>query len=143
MPKRNLNYMNEMATLPGGPREDLNIMLGCDDVCGLEGMLCMNMLAFILHSTCMHYTDVNEIKYYLGGTIKRQLFPRWLMPFKDPNTEQEFKKKCTQLNSFERGKHKLVKPDIDEPHYNVIDLKIDNNSKYFITKVLFYDSMTS
>ena len=142
--------MNEMATLPCGPRVDLNIMLGCDDVCGLEGngILCMNLLAFILHSTCMHHTDVNEIKYYLGGTIKRQLFPRWLIPFKDPNTEQEFKKKCTlkkctQLNSFERGKHRLVTPDIDEAHYNVIDLMIDNNSKYFISKVLFYDSMTS
>ena len=47
MPKRNLNEMNEMATLPGGPREDLNIMLGCDDVCGLErnAMLRMNLLA--------------------------------------------------------------------------------------------------
>ena len=25
-----------MATLPGDPREDLNITLGCDDVCHLE-----------------------------------------------------------------------------------------------------------
>ena len=132
-----LNYMYEMATLPGDPRED--------DVCGLDknGMLCMNLLDFILHSTCMHYTDADEINYCLGGTITRQLFPRLLMPITDPNAEQEFKKKCTQFNGVERGKHRLVIPDIDEAHCNVIDVMIDNNSKNFITKVLFYVSMAS
>ena len=45
--------MYEMATLLGDPREDLNLALGCDDVCDLEenGMLHMNLLDFILHST--------------------------------------------------------------------------------------------
>ena len=34
-----------MATLPGDPMEDMNIRLGCDDVCGLEenGMLHMKI----------------------------------------------------------------------------------------------------
>ena len=103
MPKRNLNYMYKMATLPGDPREDLNITLGHDDICGLEenGILCMNLLDFILHST-----GANEINYCLGGTITRQLFPRWLMPIADRNAEQKFKKKCTESNGFERGKHR-------------------------------------
>ena len=118
MPKRNPNYIYEMATLPGDPRQDLNITLGHDDVCGLEenGMLCMNLLDFILHSTCMHCTDVNEINYCLGGTI----FPRWLMSITDPNADQKFHKKCTTLNGFERGKHRLVIPDIDEAHYMLL-----------------------
>ena len=52
-----------MAMLPGDPREDLNITLGCDDVCGLEenGMLQMNLLDFILHATCMHYTRLTSV----------------------------------------------------------------------------------
>ena len=56
MSKRSINHIYEMATLPGDPREHLNIILGYDDVCGPEedGMLCMNLLDFILHSTCMH-----------------------------------------------------------------------------------------
>ena len=33
--------------------------------------------------------------------------------------------------------------DINEAHYNVIDVMIDNNSKNFVTKVLFCDSMAS
>ena len=72
-PKRNPNYMYKMATLPGDPREDLNATLGHNDVCRLEenGMLCMNLLDFILHSTCIHYTNVNEINYCLGETITR------------------------------------------------------------------------
>ena len=137
--------MYEMATLPGDLREDLNITLGCDYVCGLEenGMLHINLLDFILHSTCMQDTDANEINYCLGGTITRQLFPRWLMPIKDPNAEQKFEKRCTEFNAFERGKHRSVIPDIDQAHYNVVDVMRDNNSKNFITKVLFYDSMAS
>ena len=134
-----------MATLPGDPREDLNITLGWDDVCGLEEnrMLCMNLLDFILRPTCMHYTDANEINYCLGGTITTQLFPRWLMPITNPNADQKFDKKCTASNGFERGKHRLVIPDIDETHYNVIDVMIDNNSKNFTTKVCFHGSMAS
>ena len=31
--QKNPNYIYEMATLPGDPREDMNITLGCDDVC--------------------------------------------------------------------------------------------------------------
>ena len=49
----------------------------------------MNLLDFILHSTCMHYTDANEINYYLGVTITRQLFPRLLMPITDPNADHQ------------------------------------------------------
>ena len=132
-----------MASLPCDPREELSITLGCDDACGLEedGMLCMNLLDLILHSTCMHYTDVNEINYCMGGSITRQLFPRWLMPITDPNAEQKYEKKCPQFNGFESSKHRLVIPNIDGAHYNVIDVMIDNNSKNVITKVLFYDSM--
>ena len=65
-----------MATLPGDPKEDLNITLGHDDVCGLEenGLLHMNLLDFILQSTCIHYTDSDEINYCLGGSITRQSF---------------------------------------------------------------------
>ena len=76
MPERNPNYIYEMVTLPGDPTEDLNITLGYDDVCGLEenGMLCIHLLDFILQSTCVHYTDANEINYCLRGTITRQLF---------------------------------------------------------------------
>ena len=124
---------------------DLNVTLGCDDLCGLEedGMLHLNLLHFTLHSTYMHYTDVNEINYCLDGTITRQLYPRWLIPSTDPNAEQICKKKCTQFNGFERGKHRLVIPDIDEAHYNVNDVMTDNNSKNVITKVLFYDSISS
>ena len=106
-------------------------------------MLHMNLLDFILHSTCLHYTDVNEINYYLGWTITRQLFPRWFMPITYPNADQKFDKKCTPFIGFERGKHRCVIPDVDEAHYNVIDVIIDNNSKNFIAKVCFYDSMTS
>ena len=134
-----------MATLPGDPREDLIVTLGHDDVCGLEenGMLCMNLLDFVVHSTCIHYTDANEINYCLGRTITRQLFPRWLMLITTPNADQEFDKKCTTFNGFRRGKHRLVIPDIDKAHYNVIDVMIDNISKNFITKVCFDDSMAS
>ena len=134
-----------MATLPGDPREDMNIILGCDGVCGLEenGMLHMNLYDFILHSTCMHYTDANEINYCHGGTIIRQLFPRWLIPITNPNADQKFDKKCTTFNGFNRGKHRFIIPYIDEAHYNVIDVMIDNTSKNFITKGCFYDSMVS
>ena len=106
-------------------------------------MLHMNLLDFILPSTCMHYTDANDINYCLGGTITRQLFHRWLMPITENDAEQKIHKKCTQFNGFERGKHRLVIPDIDEAHYSVIDVMIDNNSKNFITKVLFYDIINS
>ena len=103
----------------------------------------MNLLDFILHSTCIHYTDANEINDCPGGTLTKQLFPRWLMPITDPNVNQEFDKKCTTFNGFERRKHRLVIPDIDEAHYKVVDVMIDNNSKNFITKVCFYDTMAS
>ena len=69
-----------MATLPGDPREDLKVTLGCDNLCGLDenGMLCINLFNDILHSSCINYTNANDINYCLGGTIMRQLFPRWL-----------------------------------------------------------------
>ena len=137
--------MYQMAALPGDPREDLNITFGCDNVCGLEenGMLHMNLLDFILHSTCIQDTDSNEINYCLGGTISRQLFTRWPLPITDPNAEQDFEKKCTKFSGFERQMHRLVIPDIDQAHYNVVAVMIDNNSKNFIAKVLFYESMAS
>ena len=105
MPKRNPNYIYEMATLPGDPREDLNITLGHDDVCGLEenGMLCMNLLDFILHSTCMHCTDVDEINYCLGGTITRLILPRWLMSITDPNADQNLIRSVQHLMALREG----------------------------------------
>ena len=88
-------WIYEMATVPGDPREDLNIILRHDDVCDLEenGMLHMNLWDYILHLTCMHYTDANDINYCLGGTLRRQLFPIWLTPITDPNADQKFDKK--------------------------------------------------
>ena len=108
-------------THPGDPREDFNITLGCDDVCGSRGKwnVTHESIGFYSAFYLMHYTDVNEINYCLGGTITRQLFPRWLMPITEPNAEQKFNKKCTQFNGFERGKHRLVIPDIDEPHHEL------------------------
>ena len=97
--------MYEMAIIPGDPREDLNITLGCDNVCGLQenGMLHINILDFILHSTCMQDTDANEINYCLGGNITRQLFPRWLMPITDPNAEQKLRRNVQKLMALREG----------------------------------------
>ena len=65
------------------------------------------------------------------------------MQITDPNAEQKFAKKCTQFNGFGRWMHRLVISDIDEANYNAIGVMIDNNSKIFIAKVCFYDSMVN
>ena len=79
-----------MAPLPGDPREDLVIKLHPEDLKGLEheDMLCMNLLDFILHLTCMHYSNANDINYCLGGTVTRQLFPRMPMPISEPKSKK-------------------------------------------------------
>ena len=99
--------IHQMASLPGHPRKDLNVRLGHDDVRGLVGksMLHKNLLDYILHSTCMHYNDANDISYCLGGTVTRQLFPRWLMPISNRNVDKKFEKSCMTFDGFDRGKH--------------------------------------
>ena len=73
-----------MASLPGNLRADLFVQLHVEDVAGLidYGYLRMNLLNFILHSTCTHSHETNEYNYCLGGTITRQLLEQMLMPIK-------------------------------------------------------------
>ena len=94
-----------MATLPGDPREDLIIKLHPDDLKGLEhdDMLCMNLLDFILHSTCMDYSDANDINYCSGGTVTRQLSPRMLMPVSEPKSEKKIRRGVLCLQHFRKG----------------------------------------
>ena len=47
---------------------------------------------------------------------------------------------CGNFEGFDKGKHQLIIPDIDNSHYNIIDVMIDDNSDNYITKVLYYDS---
>ena len=49
---------------------------------------------------------------------------------------------CGTFEGFDKGKHQLIIPDINDSHHNVIDVMIDNNSENDITKVLYYDSLT-
>ena len=116
-----------------------------EDLRALEdnNMLHVNLLDFILHLTCMHYNDANGINYCLGGTVARQLFPRMLMPISNPNANQNNLKMCRTFDRFDKGKHQLIITDIDDSHYNVIDVMIDDNSENFITKVSYYDLMTT
>ena len=101
-----------MATLSGNPREDLIIKLHPEDLKGLEhdNMLCMNLLDFILHLTCMHYRDANDINYCLGGTVTRQFFPRMLIPISQP-TSEKIKKAFYIYSISERA------PLLDHPRY--------------------------
>ena len=66
-----------MASLPSNPRADLIVKLEPSNLGGLEDddMLHMNLLDFILHLTCTHYSDANDMNYCLGGTVSRQLLP--------------------------------------------------------------------
>ena len=47
------------------------------------------------------------------------------------------------FDGLNKGRHQLIIPDIDNLHYNMIDAMINNNSENFITKVLYYDSLTT
>ena len=71
-----------MASLPGDPMEDLIVKLEPVNLRGLEdhNMFHMNLLDFVLHLTCKHYIDANDIDYCLGGTVTRQFSPIMLMP---------------------------------------------------------------
>ena len=53
-----ISSQNDMVSLPSNPREDLIVKLEPDDLRGLEDndILCMNLLDFILHLICTHYT---------------------------------------------------------------------------------------
>ena len=64
-----------MASLPGNPWADLFVKLDKDDVAGIidNGYLRMNLLDFILHSTCTYSSDPHDTNYCLGGTITRQV----------------------------------------------------------------------
>ena len=63
-----------MASLPGDPHADLFVKSDKDDVAGLidSSYLRMNLLNFILHSTCTYSSDPHDTNYSLGCTITRQ-----------------------------------------------------------------------
>ena len=94
-----------MACLPHDPRDDLFIKLHPENIRGLtyNEMLRMNLLDYILHSTCAHSTDTRDISYCLGGTITRQLIQCMLMPIKEPNQEVKFKKLSRIFEGFDKG----------------------------------------
>ena len=131
-----------MASLPGDPQADLFVKLHLEDVAGLidNGYLRMNLLDFILHSTCTYSNDTRDVNYCLGGTIIRQWMDQMLMPIRGVKKQEKFEKLCQQLEGFEKGKHQIVVPDIDKSHYSVIDSIINNKSPNSISKVLHYDS---
>ena len=64
------------------------------------------------------------------------------MLISNPNADKNFKKKCEMFDGFDKGRHWLIIPAIDNLHYNVIDVMINNKVENFITKVLYYDSLT-
>ena len=62
-----------MASLPGNLCADLFVKLQEEDMEGLidNDFLRMNLLDFILHSTCTYSSDTSDINYCPGGTITR------------------------------------------------------------------------
>ena len=81
-----------MASLPGNPQGDLFVQLHMEDVAGLidNGYLRMNLLDFILHSTCTYSCDTSEYNKCLGGTITRQLLEWMLMPIRGIKKQEKF-----------------------------------------------------
>ena len=130
-----------MASLPSDPQADLFVKLHPEDVTGLidDGYLRMNLLDFILHSTCTYSSDTSDINYCLGGTITRKWLECMLMPIRGVKKQEKFEKLCQQLEGFDKGRHQIVVPDIDKSHYSVFDIIIDNKTPNYITKVLYYD----
>ena len=120
---------NNMISLPG-------------DVKGLidNGYLRMNLLDFILHSTCTYSSDTSDINYCLGGTVTRQWLEHMLMLIRGLNKQEKFEKLCKQLEQFGEGRLQIIVPDIDKSHFSVIDIIIDNKTPNYITKVPYYDS---
>ena len=121
---------NNMISLPG-------------DVKGLidNGYLRMNLLDFILHSTCTYSSDTSDINYCLGGTVTRQWLEHMLMLIRGLNKQEKFEKLCKQLEQFGEGRLQIIVPDIDKSHFSVIDIIIDNKTPNYITKVPYYDSL--
>ena len=132
-----------MPSLPGNQQADLFVKLHLEDVAGLidNGYFRMNLLDFILHSTCTYSGDTSDINYCLGGTITRQWLEQMLMPIRGVKEQEKFEKLCQQLEGFEEGEHQIVVPDIDKSHYSMIDIIIDHKFPNFITKLLHYDSL--
>ena len=81
---------------------------------------------------------MDNINCYLGGTIARQLIHQMLMPCKE---KKKYEKFCGIWERFDKGKHRLVFPDITDSNHNVIDVIIDNNSDNYISQAFFYDSL--
>ena len=71
----------------------------------------------------------------------RQMLEWMLMPTRGIKKQEKFVKLCQQLDGFEKGKHRVVVPDINKSHYSMIDIIIDNKSPNYITKAFHYDSL--
>ena len=96
-----------MTSLPGDPRANLIVKLHPEDVKGLSdnGYLQMNLLDFILHSTCPYSTHTRDINYHLGGNVTRQQLECMLMPIRGPKKQEKYDKLCKQFQGFDKGQH--------------------------------------
>ena len=96
-----------MASLPCDPLTDLFVKLHPEDVKGLidNDYLRMNLLDFLLHSTCTYSSDTRDINYCFGGTVTRQWLEHMVMPIRGPKKQEKFEKLCKQLEGFDQGRH--------------------------------------
>ena len=65
----------------------------------------MNLLDFILHSTCTYSSDMSDINYCVGGTGTRQWLECMVMPSRGLKKQEKFEKLCKQLEGFDQGRH--------------------------------------
>ena len=94
-----------MASLPGDQRAKLFINYIPEKGLTDNGYLRMNLLDFILRSTCTYSTDMRDINYCLGGTVTRQLLECMVMPIRGPKKQEKFNKLHKQFQGFDKGKH--------------------------------------
>ena len=88
------NNIEHMASLPGNPQAYLFVKLHPEDVKGLNDNQClrMNLLDFILHSTCTYSCDTRGTISCLGGTVTRQWLEWMVMPIRGPMKQEIFEK---------------------------------------------------